>query len=105
MRQKLVELEEKDRIRNFQPPISGEDIMKVFAIGPCYEIGVIKEAIKDGILDGTVRNDRETCWQLMLQKGQEIGLVAHHPDYYPAEPKPVKESEDAGKKPSPCKKR
>ncbi len=105
VRQKLVELEEKDRIRNFQPPISGEDIMHVFSIGPCYEIGVVKEAIKEGILDGTVRNDRETCWQLMLQKGQEIGLVAQHPEYYPAEPKPTKETKEADKKPVPCRKR
>ncbi len=92
VRQKLVELEEKDRIRNFHPPISGEDIMNVFAIGPCAEIGTIKEAIKEGILDGTVRNDRETCWQLMLEKGSEIGLVAHRPEYYPAEEKGAKEA-------------
>ncbi|MDY5969034.1 MAG: tRNA nucleotidyltransferase, partial [Bacteroidales bacterium] len=74
VRQKLVELEEKDRIRNFQPPISGEDIMATFGIGPCREIGIIKDAIKDGILDGEIPNDRNECWQFMLKKGAELGL-------------------------------
>lgn len=74
VRKKLVELEEKDRIRNFQPPISGEDIMKTFGIGPCREIGIIKDAIKDGILDGIIPNDRDVCWQFMIIKGIEIGL-------------------------------
>lgn len=78
VRQKLVELEEKDRIRNFQPPISGEDIMYVFGIKPCKSIGIIKEAIKDGILDGTIHNDRSECWQFMLEKGKEIGLTPVH---------------------------
>lgn len=78
VRQKLVELEEKDRIRNFQPPISGEDIMYAFDIKPSVSIGIIKDAIKDAILDGTVHNDRAECWQFMLSKGGEIGLTAAH---------------------------
>lgn len=78
VRQKLVELEEKDRIRNFQPPISGEDIMYAFDLKPCKSIGIIKDAIKDGILEGTVHNDRIECWQFMLNKGQEIGLTPVH---------------------------
>ena len=73
VRQKLVELEEKDRIRNFQPPVSGEDIMKTFGIPPCYDIGVIKDSIKNAILDGIIPNEREAAWQMMLDKGAELG--------------------------------
>ena len=74
VRQKLVELEERDRIRNFQPPVSGDDIMKTFNITPCREIGIIKDTIKDAILDGLIPNDREAAWQMMLQKAAELGL-------------------------------
>ena len=74
VRQKLVELEERDRIRNFQPPVSGDDIMKTFNISPCREIGIIKDTIKDAILDGIIPNDREAAWQMMLQKAAELGL-------------------------------
>lgn len=76
VRQKLVELEEKDRIRNFQPPVSGEDIMKTFNIQPCREIGIIKDAIKDAILDGVIPNEREAAWQMMLDMGKDLGLTA-----------------------------
>ena len=74
VRQKLVELEEKDRIRNFQPPVSGLDIMETFGIGPCHEIGVIKDAIKDAILEGTIPNDRGAAWQMMLDLAAGLGL-------------------------------
>lgn len=74
VRQKLVELEEKDRIRNFQPPVSGLDIMDTFGIGPCHEIGVIKDAIKDAILDGTIPNDRDAAWQMMLDLAKPLGM-------------------------------
>ncbi|MCQ2274619.1 MAG: CCA tRNA nucleotidyltransferase [Bacteroidales bacterium] len=74
VRKKLVELEEKDRIRNFQPPVGGEDIMTTFGIPPCHEIGIIKDAIKDAILDGKIPNDREAAWQMMLELGNELGL-------------------------------
>ena len=74
VRQTLVELEERDRIRNFQPPVSGDDIMKTFNISPCREIGIIKDTIKDAILDGIIPNDREAAWQMMLQKAAELGL-------------------------------
>lgn len=74
VRQKLVELEEKDRIRNFQPPVSGNDIMETFGLKPCFEIGVIKDAIKDAILDGKIPNEREAAWKMMLEMGEKLGL-------------------------------
>ena len=74
VKRKLVELEERDRIRNFQPPVSGEDIMTTFGIGPCREIGTMKDAIKDAILDGEIPNEREAAWQMMLRMGAEMGL-------------------------------
>ncbi len=74
VKQKLVELEERDRIRNFQPPVSGEDIMATFGIGPCREIGTIKDAIKDAILDGQIPNDRAAAWQMMLDIASTLGL-------------------------------
>ncbi len=75
VKRKLVELEERDRIRNFQPPVSGQDIMDTFGIGPCREIGTIKDAIKDAILDGKIPNDRDAAWQMMLRLGKDLGLT------------------------------
>jgi poly(A) polymerase len=74
VRQKLKEIEEKDAVRNFQPPVDGEMIMKTFNIGPCREVGVIKNAIKEAILEGSIQNDFEQAYQLMLEKGRELGL-------------------------------
>ena len=74
VKRKLIELEERDRIRNFQPPVSGEDIMTTFGIGPCREIGTIKDAIKDAILDGQIPNDRDAAWQMMLRIAADLGL-------------------------------
>lgn len=71
---KLKEIEEKDRIRNFQPPVSGSDIMEYYGIPPCEEIGIIKTRIKDAILDGVIGNDREQAWNMMLAIGKELGL-------------------------------
>jgi poly(A) polymerase len=73
--EKLKAVEEKDHVRNFQPPISGELIMSTFNIGPCGEIGTIKTRIKEAILEGEIPNDFETAKNLMLQIGQEIGLT------------------------------
>jgi poly(A) polymerase len=74
VKRKLVELEERDRIRNFQPPVSGDDIMRTFGIGPCHEIGIIKDTIKEAILDGTIPNEREAAWQMMLRIADGLGL-------------------------------
>lgn len=75
VRRKLKELEERDHIRNFQPPVSGEDVMATFGLPPCREIGVIKDAIKDAILDGLIPNEREAAWQMMLQEAEKLGLA------------------------------
>lgn len=76
VRQKIVEVEERDRIRNFQPPVSGQDIMKAFKLKPCPEIGIIKEYIKEAILDGQIPNEPKEAYKLMLKKGLQLGLKA-----------------------------
>ena len=76
---KLKEIEEKDRIRNFQPPVSGQDIMDYFAIPPCREVGLIKDQLKDAVLDGVIANDRQEAWEMMLRLGAELGLKAPDP--------------------------
>ncbi len=74
VRKKIVEVEKRDHIRNFQPPISGEEIMKHFNLEPCREIGILKEFIKESILDGKINNDYKSAKSLMIKKGLEIGL-------------------------------
>lgn len=74
VRQKIVEVEERDHIRNFQPPISGEDIMKTFNLKPSKEIGIIKETIKEAILEGDIPNEYEAAYALMLKEAERLGL-------------------------------
>lgn len=75
VRQKLHEIEESDKIRNWQPPVSGEDIIKAFNIKPGREVGIIKNAIREAILDGIIQNEYTQAFQFMIEKGKEIGLV------------------------------
>ena len=75
VREKLKEIEEKDAIRNFEPPVKGELIMKTFELTPGREVGIIKDAIKDAILDGIIHNDFDEAFEFMLKKADEIGLT------------------------------
>lgn len=74
VRQRLEEIEEKDRIRNWQPPVSGKEIMKVFHLAPCREVGIIKNAIRNAILDGIIPNDYDSVFQFMLEEGKKMNL-------------------------------
>ncbi|WP_321368332.1 HD domain-containing protein [uncultured Draconibacterium sp.] len=80
VREKLKEIEEKDAIRNFQPPVDGELIMETFNLSPCKEVGLIKDAIKDAILDGEIHNNFEEAFAFMMKKAKEMGLT---PTNYP----------------------
>ncbi|WP_055445441.1 CCA tRNA nucleotidyltransferase [Lacinutrix himadriensis] len=75
VREKIVEVEERDSVRNFQPPISGEEIMKAFNLKPSKEIGLIKEVIKEAILEGEIPNEFDAAFQLMLKEGERLGLT------------------------------
>ena len=74
VREKIIEVEERDHIRNFQPPISGEEIMETFNLKPSKEIGIIKETIKEAILEGVIPNEYDAAFQLMLKEGERLGL-------------------------------
>lgn len=75
VREKIVEVEARDHVRNFQPPISGEEIMKTFNLKPSKEIGLIKDVIKEAILEGDIVNDYEAAFQLMITEGKRLGLT------------------------------
>ena len=74
VRKKMVEVEERDHMRNFQPPVSGEEIMRTFNLKPCKTIGIIKENIKEAILDGVIENDYQQAYKLMIKEGNKLGL-------------------------------
>ncbi len=74
VREKLRTIEEKDAIRNFQPPVTGEDIMETFDIPPSRTIGILKEAIKEAILEGTIHNDRQEAYRFMIDQAKKMGL-------------------------------
>ena len=75
VRQKLIEIEEKDRLRNWQPPVSGEDIMNAFHLQPSRMVGDIKDAVCNAILDGDIENTREAAYAFMLETGKQFGLT------------------------------
>ncbi len=74
VRQKIVDVEQRDQVRNFQPPVTGEEIIKTFNLKPSKEIGIIKEAIKEAILEGEIENEHQAAYNYMLAKGKELGL-------------------------------
>ena len=75
VQEKLKEVEQKDKIRNWQPPVTGEDIMLTFGLGPGKEVGQIKNAIREAILEGEINNDFDQAYNFMLKVGTDLGLI------------------------------
>jgi hypothetical protein len=75
VRRKLKEIEEKDKLRNWQPPVSGEIIMQTFGISPSKDVGIIKDSIKEAILEGEIPNEFDAAFQFMLKEGKKLGLI------------------------------
>lgn len=74
VQQKIIDVEERDRVRNFQPPVSGDEIMELFGLKPCREIGLIKNSLKDAILEGIIPNNRDEALKFAMERGRELGL-------------------------------
>ena len=74
VRKKIVEVEERDQVRNFQPPISGEEIMEIFNLKPSKEIGILKEAVKEAIIEGEIPNEYQAAYDFVLKRGEKLGL-------------------------------
>jgi tRNA nucleotidyltransferase (CCA-adding enzyme) len=74
VRKKIIEVEERDHVRQFQPPISGEQIMELFNLKPSREIGMLKEAVKEAILDGKIPNEYQAAYEFVLKRAEKLGL-------------------------------
>ena len=79
MRQRCKEVEEKDHIRNWQPPITGEMIMKTFGLSPSKQVGILKDALKNAMLDGTIANTYQAAYDFMIEKAKTMGLTPLNP--------------------------
>ncbi len=78
VKQKLKDVEERDHLRNWQPPVTGEDIMHVFGLAPGKQVGIIKSAIREAILEGDIPNEREAAYHFMIEEGRKINLEPKH---------------------------
>jgi hypothetical protein len=75
LKEKILEIEEKDRLRSWQPPISGEEIMLIFGLPPSKEVGILKSAIREAILEGDIKNDKDEAYVLLKKEGEKLGLT------------------------------